>query len=128
MPQVPLSPQAQVPTPRGGTETSVPARAMRSLACGASCMVTGCGPFCSGVEVCFGVEVGEVMLHRLTPLLRVGQLRRMVRAPDDGELPVGHLGRQVRGLIDQGVIVGTRDDGRGLADGGKLRPEGIDVS
>src|SRR5450631_950736 len=109
MPQVPLSPQAQVPTPSGGTETSVPARAIRSLAWGASCVVTGCRPFCCGVEVCSGVEGGEVMLHRLPPLLRVGQLRRMVRALDNAELPVGHLGRQIRGLIDQGVIVGARD-------------------
>ena len=41
MPQVPLSPQAQVPTPRGGTVTSEPASVMRSPACGTATSVTG---------------------------------------------------------------------------------------
>ncbi len=78
--------------------TSVPASSTRSPACG------------GGVSLTTERGPGQVGLDRGPPLLGVRQLRRVVRAGDDGQPSVGDLGGQLGRLIDQRVIVLAHDD------------------
>ena len=70
---------------------------------------------------------GQVGLDGRPPLRGVRQLRRVVRARDDGQPPVGHLAGQLGRLVDQRVVVLAHDDGRRAGDGGEPGAQGAVV-
>ena len=65
----------------------------------------------------------QVGLHRRQPCLAVRQLWRVVGAIDHRQAPVCHLGRQVRGLVDERVVLLSHDHGGGAGNGGEHRPQ-----